>query len=52
MAQAAALGVISTPTFFVNGRKVTDRSLPSFSRMIDEELAMKQSQKAEGRSQK
>ena len=52
LAQAVALGVSSTPSFFVNGRKVTDRSLASFSRMIDEELGEGQRQKAEGRSQK
>jgi predicted DsbA family dithiol-disulfide isomerase len=49
LAQASALGVTSTPSFFVNGRKVTDRSLASFSRLIDEELGEKASQKAEGR---
>jgi predicted DsbA family dithiol-disulfide isomerase len=52
LAQAVAVGVSSTPSFFVNGRKVTDRSFASFSRLIDEELGEKQSQKAEGRSQK
>ena len=45
LAQATALGVSSTPSFFVNGRKVTDRSLASFSRMIDEELGEKAGQK-------
>lgn len=49
LAQAVALGVSSTPSFFVNGRKVADRSLASFSRMIDEELGEKSRQKAEGR---
>ena len=38
IAEAQALGVNSTPTFFINGRKVNERSWPAFSRMIDEEL--------------
>lgn len=41
IAQAQALGVNSTPTFFINGRKVAERSWAAFSRMIDEELAAK-----------
>ncbi|MGH9458431.1 MAG: DsbA family protein [Thermoanaerobaculia bacterium] len=36
--QAQQLGVDSTPTFFVNGRKVHDRSFASFARMVEEEL--------------
>ncbi|MFN2443901.1 MAG: DsbA family protein [Thermoanaerobaculia bacterium] len=52
LAQAVAVGVNSTPSFFVNGRKVTERSLAGVSRMIDEELGERRSQKAEGRSQK
>lgn len=39
LAQAAALGVNSTPSFFINGRKVNERSLAAFSSLIDEELA-------------
>lgn len=39
LAQARDLGVESTPTFFVNGRKVSDRTEEEFSRLIDEELA-------------
>lgn len=31
--------VTGTPTLYVNGRKVMDRSLPGFKAMIDEELA-------------
>lgn len=38
IAQAQTLGVESTPTFFVNGRKVAERSIEEFSRLIDEEL--------------
>lgn len=38
LAQAAFLGVNSTPTFFVNGRKVNERTWETFSRLINEEL--------------
>lgn len=38
IASATAMGIDSTPTFFINGRKVGERSLESFARMIDEEL--------------
>ncbi len=38
MRQGQQSGVRGTPTIFVNGRRVSDRSLEGFSRMIDEEL--------------
>lgn len=38
LASARALGVNSTPTFFVNGRKVEERSWAGFARLIAEEL--------------
>jgi predicted DsbA family dithiol-disulfide isomerase len=46
MAQAEELGVNSTPSFFVNGRKMADRSYEAFSRLIDEELKILQREKA------
>lgn len=46
MAQAEELGVNSTPTFFVNGRKMSERSYEAFSRLIDEELKILQREKA------
>ena len=37
-------GVRGTPTIFVNGRMLQQRSLPGFKQIIDEELAKKKSQ--------
>lgn len=37
--EAQGQGVSATPTFFVNGKQVTDRSLEGLSAMIDAELA-------------
>lgn len=34
-------GVRGTPTIFINGRLLQQRSLPGFKQMIDEELAKK-----------
>jgi predicted DsbA family dithiol-disulfide isomerase len=45
MGQAEELGVNSTPTFFVNGRKMSERSYEAFSRLIDEELKILQREK-------
>ena len=39
MADGAAARVLGTPTMFVNGRRVNDRSFEGFKRMIQEELA-------------
>ncbi len=37
------LGVNGTPTFFINGRSIRDaQSFEEFSRIIDEELALKE----------
>ena len=36
-----AAGVRGTPSLFVNGRKLNQRSLPGFKQIIDEELAKK-----------
>jgi protein-disulfide isomerase len=36
-----AAGVRGTPTIFVNGRKLNQRSLAGFKQVIDEELAKK-----------
>ncbi len=38
---ARQVGVRGTPTFFVNGRRITNRSLDGFKQMIDEELKKK-----------
>jgi protein-disulfide isomerase len=38
MQQARAADVSGTPTFFVNGKRATGRSLEAFSAMIDEAL--------------
>lgn len=38
---AKAAGVTGTPTIFVNGVKVKDRSLPAIQQLIDEELEAK-----------
>jgi len=37
-AEAGKLGVTGTPTIFVNGRKLQQRSLAGFQAMIDDEL--------------
>jgi protein-disulfide isomerase len=34
-------GVRGTPTIFINGRLLQQRSLPGFKKIIDEELAKK-----------
>ena len=39
IADGAAAKVLGTPTLFVNGRKVQDRSFEGFKKMIQEELA-------------
>lgn len=36
---AGRLGVTGTPTIFINGRKLKQRSLEGFQAMIDEELS-------------
>lgn len=36
---AGSLGVTGTPTIFINGRKLKQRSLEGFQAMIDEELS-------------
>ena len=36
-------GVRGTPTIFVNGRKLNQRSLPGFKQIIDQELAKNKS---------
>jgi protein-disulfide isomerase len=41
LADAKKAGVTGTPTIFVNGRKLQQRSLPGFQQLIDEELAKK-----------
>lgn len=38
IAEAGRLGVTGTPTIFVNGRKLKQRSLQGFQAIIDEEL--------------
>ena len=37
----AASGVRGTPSIFINGRRLQQRSLPGFKTVIDEELAKK-----------
>ena len=37
----AESGVRGTPTIFINGRRLQQRSLPGFKKVIDEELAKK-----------
>ena len=37
----SAAGVRGTPTIFINGRRLQQRSLPGFKKVIDEELAKK-----------
>src|SRR5437763_14269147 len=41
MADGRAADVQGTPTFFVNGKRVSDRSLEGFKQMIDEALKPK-----------
>jgi len=36
---AQKAGVTGTPTIFINGRKLSERSLQGFQKLIDEELA-------------
>lgn len=36
---AGSLGVTGTPTIFINGKKLKQRSLEGFQAMIDEELS-------------
>lgn len=38
MIEANKIGVTGTPTVFVNGRKLTQRSLAGFQALIDDEL--------------
>jgi protein-disulfide isomerase len=38
MAEAQQLGVTGTPTIFVNGRRIKDRTITGFQTLIDEEL--------------
>jgi protein-disulfide isomerase len=38
MREAQKAGVRGTPTIFVNGKRLKDRSLRGFSAMIDKEL--------------
>ncbi len=38
MAEASKLGVTGTPTIFINGRKLKQRSLQGFQALIDQEL--------------
>ncbi|MCB2182203.1 MAG: thioredoxin domain-containing protein [Desulfobulbaceae bacterium] len=39
--QGAAVGVKGTPALYINGRKLKDRSVNGFQKIIDEELAKK-----------
>lgn len=39
LADAQKAGVTGTPTIFINGRKLQQRSLQGFQQLIDEELA-------------
>jgi protein-disulfide isomerase len=39
MADAAAAKVMGTPTLFINGKRVRDRSFESLKKVIQEELA-------------
>ena len=41
VAEANRIGVRGTPSVFINGRKVLQRSLETFSSMIEEELSRK-----------
>ncbi len=40
--QGAAAGVRGTPTIYVNGRRLKDRSVNGFQKLIDKELAKKE----------
>jgi len=42
MIDAQNAGVTGTPTIFINGRKLSDRSMQGFQKLIDEELAKAQ----------
>lgn len=47
--QGTRLGVVATPTFFINGRKVEGaRGAEVFEEIIDEELKLSASTKQEG----
>jgi protein-disulfide isomerase len=49
IAEAGQLGVTGTPTVFINGRKLKERSLPGFQTLIDKELRkLKQKDAASG----
>lgn len=39
MTQAKKTGITGTPTTYINGRKLKDRSVKGFQKLIDEELA-------------
>ena len=39
MLQARAADISSTPTLFINGRRVSDRSIQGLQNMINQELA-------------
>ncbi len=39
MDEAQALGITGTPTIFVNGKKVKDRSIGGFQKLIDQEMS-------------
>lgn len=39
MAQAEKAGITGTPTAYINGRKLQDRSVKGIQKVIDEELA-------------
>ena len=39
LVDAQNAGVTGTPTIFINGRKLTERTLQGFQKLIDEELA-------------
>ena len=46
--QMAAVGVGGTPTFYVNGRHVAQRSMEGFKQLIDEELKKAKERVAQG----
>ena len=41
MAEAKRLGITGTPTIFINGKKLDQRTIDGFQRLIDEELGKK-----------
>lgn len=45
LTDAQQAGVTGTPTIFINGRKLTERSLQGFQQLINEELAKAQNSK-------